>query len=198
MRLGVTGRSRTGTSGFTAHGSSIELRPHPSARLSGLGGRSRTCGLVIPNHARFHLRHTELNLVLAGGNPQRAKRVARSVRPVGIAGKAREHRPAPYQDAALRPIRTADPPGRNRPLWSAELTRPGLDGPIARCARPSARCFATSWPATPSRANGRGLSPSGLQPDAFGHLATPRCLGTGPRNRTANLRLWRPLLCQLS
>ena len=40
MRLGVTGRSRTGTSGFTAHGSAIELRPHPSARLSGLGGRS--------------------------------------------------------------------------------------------------------------------------------------------------------------
>lgn len=69
MRLGVTGRSRTGTSGFTAHGSSIELRPHRSARLSGLGGRSRTCGLVIPNHARCHLRHTELKkLVPAGGN----------------------------------------------------------------------------------------------------------------------------------
>ena len=68
MRLGVTGRSRTGTSGFTAHGSSIELRPHPSARLSGLGGRSRTCGLVIPNHARCHLRHTEMKLVPAGGN----------------------------------------------------------------------------------------------------------------------------------
>src|SRR5438874_3144387 len=32
MRLGVTGRSRTGTGGFTAHSSSIELRPHPSAR----------------------------------------------------------------------------------------------------------------------------------------------------------------------
>ena len=65
MRLGVTGRSRTGTSGFTAHGSAIELRPHPSARLSGLGGRSRTCGLVIPNHARCHLRHTEMKLVRA-------------------------------------------------------------------------------------------------------------------------------------
>ena len=34
MRLGVTGRSRTGTSGFTAHGSAVELRPHPSARWS--------------------------------------------------------------------------------------------------------------------------------------------------------------------
>lgn len=32
MRLGVTGRSRTGTGGFTAHGSAIELRSHPSAR----------------------------------------------------------------------------------------------------------------------------------------------------------------------
>jgi hypothetical protein len=38
---------------------------------------------------------------------------------------------------------------------------------------------------TPARANGRGLSPSGLQPDAFGHLATSRSLapdhGVEPR-----------------
>ena len=77
MRLGVTGRSRTGTSGFTAHGSAIELRPHPSARLSGLGGRSRTCGLVIPNHARCHLRHTEMKLVPAGGNDPPASALSR-------------------------------------------------------------------------------------------------------------------------
>ena len=32
MRLGVTGRSRTGTGGVTARSSDIELRPHPSAR----------------------------------------------------------------------------------------------------------------------------------------------------------------------
>ena len=34
MRLGVTGRSRTGTCGFTFRSSAIELRPHPSARPS--------------------------------------------------------------------------------------------------------------------------------------------------------------------
>jgi hypothetical protein len=32
MRLGVTGRSRTGTGGVTTRSSAIELRPHPSAR----------------------------------------------------------------------------------------------------------------------------------------------------------------------
>jgi hypothetical protein len=32
MRLGVTGRSRTGTGGATSRSSAIELRPHPSAR----------------------------------------------------------------------------------------------------------------------------------------------------------------------
>jgi hypothetical protein len=32
MRLGVTGRSRTGTGGVTSRSSAIELRPHPSAR----------------------------------------------------------------------------------------------------------------------------------------------------------------------
>ena len=34
MRLGVTGRSRTGTCGVTFRSSAIELRPHPSARMS--------------------------------------------------------------------------------------------------------------------------------------------------------------------
>ena len=62
MRLGVTGRSRTGTSGFTAHGSAIELRPHPNARIKdiGLGGRVRTCDPVRPRHVRFQLRYTEM------------------------------------------------------------------------------------------------------------------------------------------
>src|SRR5437868_3876250 len=32
MRLGVTGRSRTDTSGVTFHGSAVELQPHPSTR----------------------------------------------------------------------------------------------------------------------------------------------------------------------
>ena len=59
MCLGVTGRSRTGTSGSTIRGSTAPLRPHPNTRLSGLGGRVRTCGLMIPNHARCQLRHTE-------------------------------------------------------------------------------------------------------------------------------------------
>src|SRR5437868_932599 len=63
MRLGVTGRSRTGTSGFTAHGSAIELRPHPNTRIEniGLGGRVRTCDPVRPRHVRFQLRYTEMN-----------------------------------------------------------------------------------------------------------------------------------------
>jgi hypothetical protein len=33
MRLGVTGRSRTGTGGVTSRSSAIELRPLPSARF---------------------------------------------------------------------------------------------------------------------------------------------------------------------
>jgi hypothetical protein len=64
MHLGVTGRSRTGTCGVTSRNSAIELRPHPSARwwlTNGLGGRFRTCGLVLPKHARCLLRHTEID-----------------------------------------------------------------------------------------------------------------------------------------
>ena len=47
MCLGVTGRSRTGTRGFTAHSSAIELRPHPSTR-DGLtqGNSPRLCPAV--------------------------------------------------------------------------------------------------------------------------------------------------------
>ena len=75
MRLGVTGRSRTGTGGFTVRGSAIELRPHPSARTVWSrwqdSNRHRLLRppmtLVIPNHARCHLRHTELKRVYAGG-----------------------------------------------------------------------------------------------------------------------------------
>lgn len=63
MRLGVTGRSRTDINGPTIHGSAIELRPHPSARKKkdGLGGRDRTCDLVLPRHARSRLRYTEMS-----------------------------------------------------------------------------------------------------------------------------------------
>jgi hypothetical protein len=67
MRLGVTGRSRTGTSGFTAHGSAVELRPHPSAlvwsprQVSNLRPRDpESRALPAAPHGG--------NLVLAGGN----------------------------------------------------------------------------------------------------------------------------------
>ena len=60
MRLGVTGRSRTGTIGITNRGSAIELRPHPNALdENGLGGRVRTADLMLPKHPRYQLRYTE-------------------------------------------------------------------------------------------------------------------------------------------
>ncbi len=65
VRLGVAGRNRTGIGGFTAHHSAVELRSPPSTReKTGLGGRPRTCDLVRPRHARFQLRHTEMNKML--------------------------------------------------------------------------------------------------------------------------------------
>jgi hypothetical protein len=69
VRLGVTGRNRTGTGGVTSRGSAVELRPRPSARLvnAGLGGRTRTCGLMLPKHARCLLRHTELKTTKING-----------------------------------------------------------------------------------------------------------------------------------
>ena len=84
MRSGVTGRNRTDTSGSTTHGSAIELRPHLSAPCGdgiGLGGRFRTCDLMLPKHARCLLRYTET--------------IEWSPR-VGTI-----HRPPPYQDGAL-------------------------------------------------------------------------------------------------
>jgi hypothetical protein len=81
MRSGVTGRNRTDTSEFTAHGSAIELRPHlstPTGEEIGLGGRFRTCDLMLPKHARCLLRYTEtLKLVLAGGNDPPAPALSR-------------------------------------------------------------------------------------------------------------------------
>jgi hypothetical protein len=68
MHLGVAGRNRTDASGITTHGSAIELRPHPNARSAmrldgtgsnGLGGRGRTCDLMLPKHPRCQLRYTE-------------------------------------------------------------------------------------------------------------------------------------------
>jgi hypothetical protein len=61
MRLGVTGRDRTGVLGITTRGSTIELRPHPSAlNTNGLDGRNRTADLMLPKHPRYLLRYTEL------------------------------------------------------------------------------------------------------------------------------------------
>ena len=58
MRLGVTGRSRTGTSGFTAHGSSIELRPHPSTRGDLSQGDSARLGPAFQHAALVSVRQT--------------------------------------------------------------------------------------------------------------------------------------------
>jgi hypothetical protein len=69
MHLGVAGRNRTDASGITTHGSAIELRPRPNARCAvpigfpgsdGLGGRDRTCDLMLPKHPRCQLRYTEM------------------------------------------------------------------------------------------------------------------------------------------
>jgi len=60
MRLGVTGRDRTGIFGITTRSSAIELRPHPNALdEDGLGGRVRTADLMLPKHPRYQLRYTE-------------------------------------------------------------------------------------------------------------------------------------------
>lgn len=60
MRLGVTGRDRTGIVGITTRSSAIELRPHPNALdEDGLGGRARTADLMLPKHPRYQLRYTE-------------------------------------------------------------------------------------------------------------------------------------------
>ena len=35
--------------------------PIYDTRLTGRGDRSRTCDLMVPNHARYHLRHTPVD-----------------------------------------------------------------------------------------------------------------------------------------
>ena len=168
MRLGVTGRSRTGTSGFTAHGSSIELRPHPSARLSGLGGRFRTCDPMLPKHVRCHLRHTEV---------------------VWFSRVGTIHRPAPYRDAALplsytRSIELAPRRGfEPRTSWLTARRSaicaigeknwvPGLDGPI-RTDAGLRRLVCSQMPSATWLRRGHGVS----------------CT-----TRTCDLRLRRPAL----
>lgn len=79
------------------------------------------------------------------------------------------HRPPPYRDGAL-PLSYARSnkvaPRRGFEPRSSWLT-----------ARRSTNCAIgnLNWTRR-SDSNGRGLAPSGLQPDAFGHLATSRCL----------------------
>lgn len=72
--------------------------------------------------------------------------------------------------------RTKNLPVNSRALYPLSYReKTGLDGPIARASpRPSAHCFAMSWSAKPTRANGRGLAPTDLQSVAFDHLATSR------------------------
>ena len=187
MCLGVTGRSRTGTSGFTAHGSAIELRPHPSARLSGLGGRSRTCGLVIPNHARCPLRHTELNCtgsttwLCSAGRSHAGRCAATGRRPRVLPAQ-----PRTSWRTARRPANCAI--GELNRTRRSDCSLRSAFGPLLR----------NVLAGMPARANGCGLSSTALQAADFDHLATSRWTGAGPRVRTANLRLWRPLLCQLS
>ena len=115
MRLGVTDRSRTGTSGFTTHGSAIELRTPPSARLK----------LVS----------------VAGLEPSSAPPPADDPRDP----KSRALPAAPHR------AEMGTPHGWGLPREK----RSGLEDPMARYARPSARCFATSWPACrPERTDG--------------------------------------------
>ena len=45
--------NRTRVSSLEGWCSTIELHPH-----IGRGDRDRTCDLMVPNHARSHLRHT--------------------------------------------------------------------------------------------------------------------------------------------
>jgi hypothetical protein len=45
--------NRTRVSSLEGWCSTIELHPH-----NGRGDRDRTCDLMVPNHARSHLRHT--------------------------------------------------------------------------------------------------------------------------------------------
>ena len=37
--------------------------PIYDTRINGRGDRSRTCDLMVPNHARYHLRHTPMKMV---------------------------------------------------------------------------------------------------------------------------------------
>ena len=47
--------NRTRVSSLEGWCSTIELHPH-----NGRGDRDRTCDLMVPNHARSHLRHTPI------------------------------------------------------------------------------------------------------------------------------------------
>src|SRR5439155_16880488 len=56
MRLGVTGRSRTGTGGVTSRSSAIELRPHPNARGDSPQGDAARLGPAFKDVALFRVR----------------------------------------------------------------------------------------------------------------------------------------------
>ena len=96
MRLGVTGRSRTGTSGFTAHGSSIELRPHPSARN------------VWSRWQVSNLRPRDPKSRALPSAPHREENWYPRVGTI--------HRPPPYQDGAL-PLSYARSNWTGSPTW---------------------------------------------------------------------------------
>ena len=67
MRLGVTGRSRTGTCGVTFRSSAIELRPHPSARGRKLDSTvrvvlTRACAVRVATRCLRPLGYVEIEM----------------------------------------------------------------------------------------------------------------------------------------
>ena len=121
MRLGVTGRSRTGTCGFTFRSSAIELRPHPSARLSCWSRRQvsnlrpdapeasalptalhrdehwlRTMDLLVNSQALCHLRYR--------GRTGLDGQIARLRLGLAARSKLRPVRSTERTDAGLRPL----------------------------------------------------------------------------------------------
>ena len=74
MRLGVTGRNRTGIHGVTFHNSAVELRPHPSARLRDKSELAPRRG-IEPRTSWVTTRHAA-NCAI--GDPSGAKRGLRS------------------------------------------------------------------------------------------------------------------------
>jgi hypothetical protein len=149
MRLGVTGRSRTGTSGFTAHGSSIELRPHPSARRSG----SVWCRERASNPRRTRLQRAALPAELSR---QKIWRFVRESNPRLPARQAGTLTTELTKQSSIR-SRVPAPPNRcgRFPPLKRKLDGGSCSGVTGRTQRISLRCQHCAGP--PSHAPGNRL-----------------------------------------